>query len=1368
LARLFFMFFIYTFIINIYYTNNIAMSTSIKFTPPLKLTFLLINIGFNLITSVLPAQVITGPGMHWSKDHWLGMETEPQSESGEDWYYDFIPYMEDETLDGYAGFGFRSYVNDNGDFECFNCGVGVISPEHLERYGYEVGCNYPKIAEMDKLGNIEWYEVYPKGFGAFRAGIQLKDESGYVGVGYLKFEGGNQIPYNPGIIGEGNELSLLDCDPDPVSTYNLLYIVRTDEEGEVQAEAVYGWETGGNANTAASQAYGIIQVSDDDNLVIIGYAFEGGLRKGYLMKIDKDDLSVIWRKTIIDAGPYSSIATALVEYEDYYYVAGTKNYATGIPGHGKINIVKFEPDGDFDENFEINYATTGDTDIDEHFEDCTETPLAISTCVAYKMVINDGDLLVASEIKRTDDVQGTKAEALGKVYRINLTGSMSWENTVSVVESPTDKLVTFDLKVGITNTYDGGYAITSSKHISDLYVECDDSENLTYYPGTTESFSYEWTRVWNADAYIAKFSSSDVMEWNATYPITDGYGTYFPDDIKQMECVYQIVEAPDHGLIVAGNNSKNFDDDLVIKTYNDCNRYVSYNTGAGDINVTGTNTISSNTTWNANKKVRGIIEIMDDATLTITSEAIIQFADSKADNIPTYILVKRGGRLVIEDEAILTGNAECGTMWEGIYVEGTYGTNHPTPASLIYNSYYVSDDKHGIVLISDGATIENARQGVTLGFSPASEDYPDYNGGILIANDANFINNSIDVFFWPFNKSNVSFMRNCNFSTNAILTDEIEKPIAHIEMIQVKGVSMRGNTFENLVSSTLYNGTDRGMGIYSLNSTFYANDNANAFGTTGSTSSDPNYFNDLYVGVYGAQYTTLSTNIVVDGNVFNDNGKGVYLGGTALAEVNRNTFNLPERSTYGLYIDASTGYGVEENIFTGSGADHPHSQAGLVINASGTASNMFYRNTFNDLKYASRIQGNNGNTTSGLVVKCNTYEDNKFDISLISGSTTATMNQNQGTCGGTTTPANNLFTDPTFTDLDNQIKTSSDINTGNYYKYTFHEDLFQLFTPFAAPAIYSNSIDPKPDGDVEETGCNTLSFNLEDWETVYCPTNFTSGGSGERMAAPGKIKPGRGNTMAQPFNKYLNAKTLGEDYTTFISDIQFNMLASYYMQQHDMDSLASIVDVNSGILAQSIKVQLALDEAQFETASTLVNNIAESETLLDEEYSIDLQNIAINLTQDTLTWLQLNQEQMDQINTLALKQTKEGIQAKLILELLTGVNYEEPINPLNEEFTEEELRDIKKIFPVPELNTITIYPHPVGNSSIVEINLEYIQPNTRFIITDMQGRYINSFPLRENNNYIKLNNSMLKSGVYIGYVSCTSCPALSKQIVVVN
>lgn len=1316
--------------------------------------YLLLNIN-GIIFSQTP---IVGPGMQWYKEQWYDNNGAiSQSASGEDWYYDLIPYFESASVAGFTGFGFSSIVNDNGDFTCIGCGNGDVEPNFFERSGYEKGCSYPKIAEMDEKGNIEWYSVFTDATGYFRAGVQLDDESGYAAVGSIRYDGGMSLTYNYDV---ATSTVLDHCvleEPDEGETntpFSLIYVVKTNEDGVLINDAAYGLALPVLAGYNGSEGYGIIQDVDDHNLIIVGYAFEGGYlhwddftheftfipgqKKAYVAKIDIDDLSIIWFKTLW-TGDYESHATCVIESDNEYYVAGTKDYDTPIPSHGKINIARIEYDGSDDGNFEI----TSDPDIDDHFvNSCSEDPYVISTSAPYN------------------------AEAAGKVYRIDITGTMSLLNTVPLIIDEDLHMLSYDLKIGLTNTFDDGYAVVTSVHDPSI-TEFDDCGGYykTYYPGNTYTFTYGDTRAWNADAYVAKFDSGDDMLWNATYPLTNAdysYSVMFPQDIKREECLYEIFETPDHGLVLGGNNSINFDDDLVIKIFNDCNRYVSYNTGAGDINVNGITTLGDET-WNSSKKVRGIVEVPDDVTLTITNDAVIQFADSKADNIPTYIVVRRGGRLIIEDGAKLTGNTECGTMWEGIYVEGTFGTNQPSVNSLLTNSYYVVGDAHGIVKITGDATIENARRGITLGMSPLNDEYPDYDGGIVIADGANFINNTVDIFFWPFDKSEVSFIRNSNFITNAALVDNYEVPEAHIEMIQVKNVNMRGNNFENSSDISVYNGTDRGIGILSFNGTYIANDNPNAFGATGATGTDPNYFTDMYYGIYAAQYTSLGTNIVIDGNIIEDNGRGIYLGGTSLAEVNRNTFILPEKSNYALYLDASTGYGVEENIFNGSGADHPHSQAGVVVNESGTAPNILYRNTFNDIKYASRVQGNNGNTSTGLELKCNTFEDNMFDISLVSSSTTATMKKEQGTCGTQTSPANNLFTDPSFADT--QIKTTNDVAT-DYYKYSFHEDLFPLLTPFAAPASYSSSIDPKPDGP-GATGCPEFPFNIGNFDT-YCPTNFSSGGGSGRMANPGRVKPKNGLFLDLTYNPYEYLKTDGKEYEEFLDQISFNMLASYYMQNNYNDSLFDLLQNGTSVLAQSILAQIAIDSSNYTEANEIATEIAEDTLANEEGFSLQLQNISTELAEDTLTWLDLNNEQLTSIHEIAVQENREGIQAKLLLELIDGINYEEPINPLNEEVTEEEVRQIQTIYPPSELNSINIYPHPVSNGSIVEIHIDNAETNTRFIITDLQGRYIMQFPVDEPINYIKLNNTILKAGVYTGYITCNGCDRLSTQIVVIK
>lgn len=1346
------------------------LSLSLKFIG----IFTFYIISFPFCSNILSAQTpISGPGMQWFKDQWYGMPTEPQNASGEDWYYDFISYFEDNDLHGYAGIGFSSSVNDNGNFNCFDCSIGAVDEVQLERPGYEIGCSYPKIAEMDKFGNIEWYQNYTKGVGAFRAGIQLADESGYVAIGYITYEGGDGIRYNPGIVDQGLPLALSNCEYEQGKIYNLMYIIRTNSEGVLQSDAVYGRALPIDANLQPSQGYGIIQ-DEDQNLIITGFVFEEGIQKAYVMKINKDDLSIIWRKTIMPAGSFSSIGTCLIEQDNFYYIAGTKNYADGIPGLGKINIIKMSVEGVVMETFELNEITTGDTDIDDHQSTCGDENV-ITTCAAYKMVVNNGDLLVASEIKRTDGVQGTKAKAIGKIYRLNIVGVMDWESTIPVVVTGANELLTYDLKIGITNTFDGGYAITSTMHDFDLYGSCV-ATPITYYPGSTYTFPYDQTKCWNADAYVAKFNATDNMQWYKTYPIINGYGTYFPNDIKRMEYVYQILETQDHGFVVAGNSAKNFDDDLVIKIYNDCSIFSTYNTAAGDIDVVGTYNINFNTTWGTPgtpNKIRGIIQVNSGVTLTINNNAVIEFADSKSANRPTYILVKRGGRLIIENGAKLTSNSNCNVMWDGIYVEGLYGTAHPTATAFAGTDYYNAD--HGFVWIKSGATIENARVGISLGLPAEMGNFPNYGGGIIIADDANFVNNSYDIFFHPFNKNNVGFIRHCNFITNALLKDDIELPIAHINMIQVKNLNIRGNYFENSTTDIVYPRGERGEGIHGFLSAFNAIDNPNAFALAGtSTTGDPNIFIHLNYGVYGTQGPLISDNIIVDGNTFENNHRGIYLGATTLGETNRNTFNLSAGNEYGLYYDGSTGYGIEENIFNGPGANVAKSPTGLIINESGSSNNIVYRNTFNNLKFGSKAQNNNGSGTgssgTGLVFKCNNFTANQKDIAVLSGTATGKIKEHQGECLDIddplhfTSPANNLFTDPTFSG--GQLFATADVS---YILYTFHRDIFVATAPFAQPGVYSASFDPAPPF-AGSDGCpGPTNFNQSDFDLVYCPTNFPTGGGGSGRMANQNIKSVNNAKHFPVFSPYQYAKEGGTEYLEFNAEISRNMLAGFYMEKDYTDSLISLLTEDESAMAQSINAEIAVDSGAYTEAEIIAEETADAPEADEEGFSSIMQSISISLASDTLSWQQMHEPDLQAVENIALQTDREGIQSQLILELINAVPYNEPNYDPIAEITEEDLKLVQEVNPVSTVNTINIYPHPIEGNSIVEVNLDFLGGNDRFIITDIRGKMVTQFLIDENISYFKLNNTILQPGVYIGYVQCDGCKnKLSKQIVVIK
>lgn len=1277
-------------------------------------------------------QAQTGPGLHWNKDHWYGMDDNvAQEDSGEDWYYGISPYEDEDVLIGYVAAGYSSILNDFGDFDCVDCEEFAYECKELESELFQRGCIYPKIAEMDKNGNVEWYEIYTRAPGWFRQVIQLADESGYIAVGHLKYDGGE----NPGdlVYKQGVDLSeyLPLCATNP---YELLYVVRTDMEGVIQEEAVYGLGTVENATAQKSQAYGIIQ-DDDGELIVIGYAYDDiDIKRGYVLKLDETTLDVIYEEVLFESDAYESHSTCLIELAENYYVFSTK-YTAAIPDlYGHIFINKLDNSLETESIFEI--TSTQEPDLDGLDDYCSS--------VAFDVIVDDGDLVAAVQVNRTNGVQSTNDEALVRVYRIHPGTSPAWtfEQNLSIVDNEeTEIFRAYDLKVGITNTSDGGFAVTSTMHDSDLFETNED--DYAYYEDCDLitagnqpcvcDLDYEWTKSWNGDPYVAKFDDSDDLEWRNAYTVADAYGPYYPEDVKRLECVYEIIQDDDGGYILAGNNSKNFDDDFVYRIFDDCNIYTTY---TGTYDLVDPSPISSAVTWSNNAKVKGVVTINSGGTLTINNGAIIQFADTKANNHPTYIRVKRGGRLIIEGGAKLTGNTTCGTMWEGIYVEGTSGTNHPTPSAFIAASYTNTD--HGFIWVKGDAIIENARTAISLGLPrkflpPVSGTW---SGGIIIADDAHFLNNATDISFYPFTKVNRSLIRNSEFLTNAALLDVNEIPLAHIDLKLVKGVNIRGNYFENSVSEVIYNGTDRGAAVNGTDAAFKFNDNPNAFGATGGTGSAPNTVIDMHYGIYATQFTVAADNIVIDANIFEDNARSIYLGGTELAEVNLNTITMPSKSNYALYLDASTDYGVEANTVTGAGATNVISQSGIIINDNGTSNNRIYRNSFSDIVYGIKAQNTNGNSTSGILFKCNTFNDNKYDIAVTSGA----IKEDQGECifEDETTPAGNIFTD-NLTTSTLQFAANSGVGAITYHH---HNDGSSATAPFYEPYEFSSSI-------ITLDECNE-SYS----STNSCPSDFTDGG-GSRLAAP---------NQKGAMNYGVTTKELFDSLSQFQKDILRNEIIRNYFAFEDLEGVLSFLSEDSSLRSTTLQAIISIDSNEYSNIGEyleLMNANPETEA---QGVSQEIYEIVSELKQDTLNWFDLDSDQLEAINYLSNENGRIGVIGKLILKAISGISYNEPIEEIENEL-EFKLAEEKtnKAIGHP---TIQIFPHPVGKQSVIAITIPDNIVNAQFNIYNLQGQELMHYELQQSANHIIVSNEMLFAGLYLGIISANNIIMESIKFVV--
>jgi len=171
-------------------------------------------------------------------------------------------------------------------------------------------------------------------------------------------------------------------------------------------------------------------------------------------------------------------------------------------------------------------------------------------------------------------------------------------------------------------------------------------------------------------------------------------------------------------------------------------------------------TINQNETWSDDKFINQIVSIESGATLTITGK--IRFAEN------SKIIIKPGGVLIVNG-GLLTNSKGCSNpLWEGIEVWGTSNQHQYTYSGNCYQ---------GKLILMNGATIENAREAVV------NRKYDDWNsmGGIIQADNANFINNHRAILFMPYSNFNpnnpsetrddLSFINNCNFETNNNLID---------------------------------------------------------------------------------------------------------------------------------------------------------------------------------------------------------------------------------------------------------------------------------------------------------------------------------------------------------------------------------------------------------------------------------------------------------------------------------------------------------------------------------------------------------------------------------------------------------------------
>lgn len=479
--------------------------------------------------------------------------------------------------------------------------------------------------------------------------------------------------------------------------------------------------------------------------------------------------------------------------------------------------------------------------------------------------------------------------------------------------------------------------------------------------------------------------------------------------------------------------------------------------------------VTSNQIWYHSCKMYQDIVVKSGNTFTISGEILMPYQSK--------IIVERGAKLIIDGGKITSSSKN--TRWQGIEIWGSSN-----------KSQYVLDLPYqGQLEIINNGIIENAEIAVFVGKRDANgNNISGFEGGLIKATNATFLNNKISIYFNPYHnynpgnpsqlKSNLSVFKNTQFETNSNWINSISTfPDAFVKLYEVDGINFRGCAFvnSNPTAFLIYN---RGKGISSIDAYYVIDD----YCSISYPCSNPinTIFQNLYYAIESSK-ALWDNYYLIKNAIFTNNYRSIYIDGLINPTIMNNTFYIPDfnndilnilpnnNQPYGLYLNYSTGYIIENNHFNNL-TTNKSSKIGLIVNFSGTANNRIYNNYFNSLSIGSSAQGQNRGSNSGLTYKCNEFTDCLRDISL------TPYNRFYGVIapyqGSLTSPAANIFShaSTTFSDIYNESWWV------NYYHNTNSNP-----TPRWIPKNYSTSI---------SLFNTSVPFN----KTTQCPVTGMGGG----------------------------------------------------------------------------------------------------------------------------------------------------------------------------------------------------------------------------------------------------------------------------------
>ncbi len=476
--------------------------------------------------------------------------------------------------------------------------------------------------------------------------------------------------------------------------------------------------------------------------------------------------------------------------------------------------------------------------------------------------------------------------------------------------------------------------------------------------------------------------------------------------------------------------------ELMVSNEQGCSQTMSIEVLAEDFPDLGVDfeagyVVSNSEVWKTeNKRIKGKLIVPSGRTLEIEGVEI-EFL-----NEASGIVVEEGATLRVKN-AVLKGNQCENRMWNGILAKGDA---YKTQEQLQYQSQ---------IRLTD-VRIQDAYIGVEMG-EGYSDGFLATGGGILQAENTQFVNNSVGVLFHAYlNKSHSSIAENCAFVFN-----EEFKGVHHIAdlgyigvlAINIGGIEVKNTSFKNEQNNEASAIESGGVGIVSWHAPMYIG--------TGDEEERNNFVN-LYKGIDAYSTSTILGYMMIEGNRFEGVAKGIHLRNNHFSSVVGNHFeSIQAKNGYGLYVQKGEGATVANNTFEAAKVATEEAPFwGMIVENSGYYGCTVYNNEFtkkgSEDKFFAAVQFE-GDDNPNTLIDCNRFEAiSNYDLLLLGDS--KRHFSEEGGC--------DEF-DPLISPLKNQWHTLCD-NVDTYQLY--HDDseasINWTFAPGFAPNCYSNNIQP--------------------------------------------------------------------------------------------------------------------------------------------------------------------------------------------------------------------------------------------------------------------------------------------------------------------